>query len=79
MYQISSEPMGHHHPNLHTLIHHLKTMQAETEPTVRQARLGGAPKPGRRNNRLLDARIQRLTDQFAAGNLTPVQLLEDTG
>ena len=73
-----NKSIGRHHPNLHTLIHHLKTMQAETELTIRRARLGGAPKPGRRKYRLLDSRIQRLTDQFAAGNLTPIQLLEDS-
>ena len=73
----TNRSIGRHHPNLQTLIV-LKTLQAETELTVHRACLGGTPKPGRRKYRLLDARIQRLTGQFAAGNLTPMQLLEDS-
>ena len=69
--------IGRAHPNLHTLVQHLKAEQAETELTLRRARLGGAPKPPRKKYRALDAQVQRLTDQYDQQQITATQLLAD--
>ena len=62
--------IGHLHPNVHRLVATLKSEQAETEATLRRARLGAAPPARRLKYRRLDERLARLKAEFEQGNET---------
>ena len=59
------------------LLRYLKAEQAETELTLRRARLGAAPKPPRRKYRAMDATVQRLTAAYDSGEVPALQFLEE--
>ncbi|XP_064648761.1 uncharacterized protein LOC135500972 [Lineus longissimus] len=55
------------HPSLWTFIRHLRDIQANVESSINSADLGDAPPPRRRKWRQLEARLQRLKDQYVNG------------
>lgn len=67
--------LGKHHPGVFEFILALKAEQSIVEQEIQQMRLGARPKPRRRKYRLLDDRLDRLTDSFKSGNVTVNEFL----
>lgn len=68
--------IGKIHPGIHELIKVLKVEQSTTDATVQRARLGAAPPPRRKKYRQLDERLDRLTQNFRAGEYTVNDFLD---
>ena len=64
------------HPNTHQLVATIKEEQAATDMTIRHADQGMAPPRRRRVYRELQARLDRLLDQYQQGGLTTDQYLD---